>query len=157
MHTFSSITFDESLWPLLRVKYTGVPTLQQMQAYHETLTAHLERGERFVLLLDLSGMTDAGTSEHRLLQVAWLKQEEERLRELLLGFSFVITLPAVRLAVSVIFFLKPSPVPYLIANHITDAAAWAASRLEEKGLRTEAVRVRDSFQLPPTGNTPGQS
>ncbi|HSP80938.1 MAG TPA: STAS/SEC14 domain-containing protein [Myxococcaceae bacterium] len=161
MHTSSTISFDDSLWPLLVVKFTGVPTTPQWEAYLEELTRHLERGERFIALADMSGMSGTGPSEQRFQQVEWLKQHEARLRELHLGAAIVITSPVVRLAVSVVFFLKPAPMPYFIASNVTDAAEWVARRLEEKGLLTEAGRVREHFQLPPSappaGNTPGQS
>jgi hypothetical protein len=142
------ISLDDSLWPLLMVKFTGMPATAQVAAYLEQLTGYLERGERHVTLVDTSGMTGAGPSEQRQLQVEWMKRHEARLNEQLLGSAYVITSPLVRLSVSVIFFLKPMRQPYVITSTVPEAAAWTANLLQQAGCALPARRVREHFSLP---------
>jgi hypothetical protein len=142
------ISFDDSLWPLLVVRFTGVPATAQVAAYLEQLTRYLERSEPYATLLDTREMTGTGPSEQRHLQVEWMKRHEARLEALSLGCAFVVTSPLVRLAVSVVFFLKPTRRPYLVTGNLPEAAAWTASILEQSGQGLAARRVRAHFSLP---------
>ena len=65
MSPTSDIQLDDALWPLLLVRFTGVPTTRQVEAYLARMTACLERGERYVSVLDSSGMTGMGPAEQR--------------------------------------------------------------------------------------------
>jgi hypothetical protein len=149
----SDIQLDDSLWPLLLVRFKGVPTTPQVEAYLAGMTSFLERGEPYVSLLDSSGMTGMGPAEQRHMQAAWLKQHDEKLRVLSQGTAFVITSPLVRLAVSVVFHIKPKQTPYLIAATLPEAAAWAAHQLAAAGLHLAAERVRQRFGLGPSQST----
>jgi len=147
------IQLDGSLWPLLLVRFEGVPTTPQVEAYLAGMTSFLERGEPYVSLLDSSGMTGMGPAEQRHMQAAWLKRHDAKLRVLNQGTAFVITSPLVRLAVSVVFHLKPKNTPYLIAATLLEAADWAAQRLVAAGLAPAAERVRQRFGLGPSRHT----
>jgi hypothetical protein len=141
------IQWDDSQWPLLVVRFLGVPTTPQVEANLARQTAILERGERHAILYDASGMTGVGPAEQRHLQAAWLKQHDARLRELVLGVAFVIHSPVVRLAVSIVMHLRPMPSPYVMAATQGEAVAWAADRLEQDGQEAAARRVREHFAL----------
>jgi hypothetical protein len=147
------IMLDDSLWPLLRVDFLGIPTTAQAEAYLERMTAYLERGERHAVIFDSSGMTGMGPAEQRHLQAAWLKRHDARVRELRLGAAYIIHSPVVRLAVSVVYYLRPTTTPYLITATQGEAARWAALRLEEDGQQDAAQRVRAHFGLDAHRNT----
>jgi hypothetical protein len=149
MNPRGDIQVDDSLWPLLLVRFVGVPTTPQVEGYLARMTGCLERGERYVSLLDSSRMTGMGPAEQRHLQAAWMKRHDATLRVLSQGTAFVITSPLVRLAVSVVFHIKPSHAPYLVAATLPEAAAWAANRLAAGGLLPAAERVRERFGLGP--------
>ena len=144
------IQVDDSLWPLVHIRFLGVPSTPQVEAYLARMTGLLERGERHVNLMDSSGMTGMGPPEQRHLQAAWMKRHDATLRAQALGTAFVITSPLVRLAVSVVFHLKPMHSVYLIAASLPEAATWAAHRLESAGLHAEAERVRQRFVQGPS-------
>jgi hypothetical protein len=133
MTAASDIQFDDSVWPLVRVRFLGVPTTPQVEANLARMTAALERGERHVYVFDAGGMTGVGPAEQRHLQAAWLKQHDARLRALVLGVAFVIHSPLVRLGVSIVMHLRPLPGPYFMAATLEEAVAWATERLAREG------------------------
>jgi hypothetical protein len=141
MSTSNHILFDDALWPLLVLRYVGLPTTAQVERSLEELTRHLERGQRFVLIMDSTRVTGMGPAEQRHLQADWLKRHDARLRELALGGAFVITSPLVRLGMSVVVHLKPLPAPYVVTASFADAARWAAERLRDAGEEAAARRV----------------
>jgi hypothetical protein len=141
------VQLDDSQWPLLLVSFLGVPTTAQVQAYLERMTGYLERGERHAVIFDSSGMTGMGPAEQRHMQAAWLKQHDAQVKQLRLGAAYIIHSPVVRLAVSVVYFLRPTTTPYLITAKLSEAAGWAALRLDEDGQHDAAQRVREHFGL----------
>ena len=146
----SSVSIDDSRWPLRMVRFVGTATLQQYEDYLAETSACLRRRERYVSIIDLSrgGMPP---TQQRQRQVAWLQEHEPLVREVLLGVAFVITSPLVRLAVSTILHFKPVPVPYIMTSREQEAAAWASARIEEQGLHHAAECVRRHFGLPASG------
>jgi len=144
----SSVTFDDSRWPLRIVRFVGTPTPRQYEQYLETTTASLQRGDRYISVTDL---TRGGlpTPEQRQRQILWLQQHEGRIREVLLGMAFVITSPIIRLAVSTIMHFRPLPVPYIFTAQEVEAVGWASARIEEQGLRLAAERLRTQYGIPP--------
>jgi hypothetical protein len=147
MDSISDIQVDDSLWPLLVVRFIGVPTTQQVEHYLARMTSFLERGEHYVVLYDSSRMTGMGPAEQRHQQAAWLKEHDARLREVRLGSAYVILSPLVRLAVGVVFYLKPPTSPYLITSVVGEAVEWTAKRLEEDGQESAAHRIREHLGL----------
>lgn len=143
----STVSIDDSRWPLRLERFVGTPTLRQYEDYLEECSAALRRGEKYITITDLS-RGGIPTPEQRQRQVLWLQEYESRMRELLLGVAFVITSPLVRLSLSTVMHLKPMPVPYFITHREVDAVAWAGARLEEWGMRIAAERVRSQYGLP---------
>jgi hypothetical protein len=141
MDPSASITFDDSLWPLLVVRFVGAPTNQQHAAYLAQLRAYLQHGERYVSIMD-SRQLRLVSSEQRVRQAEFIKENEGLLKQVTLGTAGIVTSPLVRLAASVFLHLKPMPTPYYIAPSLPMAAGWAAERLEQAGLSMSAERVR---------------
>lgn len=129
----SSITFDDSRWPLRIVRFVGTPSSRQYEHYLETITTNLRRRERYLSVTDL---TRGGlpTPEQRQRQGLWLQEHEGLIREVVLGMAFVITSPDMRLSVSTVMHFKPLPVPYFVTAQEREAMGWASARLEEQGL-----------------------
>lgn len=147
------ILLDDSVWPLLVVKFMGVPTTAHVHAYLERMTGYLERDERHAVIFDSSGMTGIGQSQQYHLQAEWLKRHDARLKQVRLGAAYIIHSPVVRLAVSVVYYLRPTSTPYLITAKEAEAARWVASRLEEDGQHGAAQRAREHFGLDSHRNT----
>ncbi|WP_375769033.1 hypothetical protein NR798_46435 [Archangium gephyra] len=147
-HTsIDGVEVDDALWPLLVVRFLGVPTTAQVQAYLERVTGYLERDGRHAVIFDSSGMTGIGQTHQYHLQAEWLKRHDARLKQVRLGAAYIIQSPVVRLAVSVVYYLRPTTMPYLITAKQGEAAGWAAARLDEDGQHEAAQRVREHFGL----------
>ncbi len=123
--------FDDSRWPLLQLRLPG--TLAS-RAYEDCLAAfgrQLDRGERFVLIVDLSRVSMVPLDQ-RWRQVEWFEEREQQVRELIIGSANIITSPLVRLSVSAIMYFKRVPLPVVIVPDWNSAEAWALKRLEEE-------------------------
>jgi hypothetical protein len=141
------ITLDDSLWPLVTVRFVGTPPLWAFEAYLETSLGILRRG-RHLLLVDVDRSRGDGTAppEHRQLLVNWLARHEERIRQTVLGVAYATDSAMIRLALSLIFHLKPPAAPYVIAPNLELGMTWATCRLNEAGLHADAERIRGHFR-----------
>ncbi len=146
MPTASSISIDDSLWPLRVVRFVGVATPEQFDHFLEEAAEGLRQGERLVSILDIT-RGGVPTPELRQRQTEWLREYDALLREFQLGVAFVITSPLIRLALSAIFYFRPMPVPYVVTAQMSDAVLWAISHFEKQGLVREAERLRRNFGL----------
>lgn len=129
--------FDDSRWPLLIVDLPGTLSAQGHEACLTALADHLRRGDKLLLLMDLSrvGMVPL---DQRWRQVEWFEAHETLLRERLLGTALIITSPVVRLAISAMLYFKPMPLPLATFNNRALAEAWVGERLlEAKSTQTQ--------------------
>lgn len=141
------VTIDDSLWPIRIVRFVGVATLAQFEHYLAEMEACLRRGEKFVCVLDLT-QGGAPTVEHRQRQVEWIHRNEPLMCQVELGVAFLVASPVMRLALSIIFYFKPMPIPYLVTTQSSQAIEWAAQRLADAGLAQDAERIRQHVGLP---------
>jgi hypothetical protein len=140
------ITFDDSMWPLLNVTFTGASSNEEFEAYLATLTKYRKRKERYLTIFD-SRVAAAPSLHQRQRQVEWLKSHESETRQLSLGSAFVITSPLIRLAMNIIYQLRPPPNPYHVVGDIEVARAWAADRFHQAGLSAPAMLIRNHYGL----------
>ncbi len=146
------ITFDDSLWPLLYVKFVGANTDAEFDVYLQKLTGYVLRKEKYITLLDASQATASPPVEQRQKQVDWLHQHEAVLREYQVGTAYVITSPLIRLAMNVIYLLKPPPSPYVVVSELQAAYGWSADRFRAVGMLLPSVLIRSHFGFS-TGKT----
>lgn len=144
----SGVFFDDSLWPLLIVRFVGELGPAQLEEHLVTLAGFLEREDRYISLMDASQLSDKGAAEHRRRFLEWMDAHGALLRERLLGSVLLIRSPFLRLMLRVFLHVKPLAVPYVVVSDTREAAAWAAGRLEEVGLPLPAQRIREHFGLP---------
>ena len=142
----ASITFDDSLWPLLISRFHGGVSDSQYEEYLSRGAAYLQRGELYVSVLDM-GVLAMPTTAQRQRQAEWLQEHEALMREQLLGCALIITSPFIRLALSAVFHIKPMPTPYVTVHDMAEGLKWATTRLEEAGLTEAAGRIRHHFDL----------
>jgi hypothetical protein len=138
------IEVDETLWPLLLMRYAAPLSLEDFEEVNRKMTAMLERQEPYVAIVD--GRKGQGmTPEQRQLQADWLKRNDPALRKYCLGTAFIITSAIGRLTLNVMIILKPPPIPYTVVPTLEAAAVWAADRLAAAGLSLHAQRVRGAY------------
>lgn len=142
------IHMDESLWPLLVVRFTGVASESDFEEYLARLEVLLERGEPFVVITDTSRLSwHVSSLRHR--QARWLQEHETTLREWMLGHAAIVTSTFARLSVSLLRHLQPMPMPHTEVPDLPSALVWVTDRLRAGGHATEAERIRRHFGLVP--------
>jgi hypothetical protein len=143
---FSSV--DDSHWPLLINRLVGEASSQEFDDYLAQGTRLLGRGQPHAVVVDMSR---AGSlpSEQRQRMAEWLRQNEELMQRTVLGAAYISPAALVRLGLSVIFYLKRPPCPYLLASREDQAISWALNRLEAAGLHAPARRIRRELGLRP--------
>lgn len=143
----ASTTFDDSLWPLVIIRSVGVMTDRQYEEFLTHSSTYVERGERYVSITDVrqAGMP---TGAQRQLQVEWIRKHDAALRERVLGNATIITSVPLRLSLSLIYHLKPLPMPNAAVADMDSALRYVLGRLEEGRLLSAAERIRHHFGLP---------
>lgn len=135
------ILFDDSLWPLLLIRTPVTVTTWQQEEALAVIATYLHRRERLLGIVDLRPLAQVPI-EQRHFQVEWFRKHESLIRESLIGLALVINSPIIRLAMSVIFYFKPLPVPLITVPQLDTAVAWASDRFEESGLPGVASHLR---------------
>jgi hypothetical protein len=133
-------TYDDSLWPLLFIRLDGELPDGEFEKFFAHGHATLGRRERYVSIFDLS-RTALPTSEQRRKQALWMKEHEAFLRDYLLGTAFIISSPFLRLTLSLLFHLTPSPAPYVVVPTEAEGVKWAVARLQQEGFSTQAEHI----------------
>jgi hypothetical protein len=141
------ITFDDSLWPLLVLRVTGAMTDKQYEEFLARSSTYVERGEKYVSITDI-GQVGIPSAAQRQMQAEWIRKHEAALREQVLGNANIINSAPIRLALSLIFHLKPLPMPYAAVGDMDSALRFVTTKLEEGGFSAEAERIRQHFGLP---------
>jgi hypothetical protein len=140
------ITFDDSSWPLLMVRMSGNVSDAQYARFLEQMDGYLDRGERYVCLMDVSQCSIL-TVTQRYMHAEWIHRNEARLRAQLLGQSSIMTSAHMRLSRSLLTYLKPLPVPSATVPDLDTALRYVVGRLEGEGLVALAERIHDRFGL----------
>lgn len=135
------VSYDDSLWPLLVVKFTGTTSDQEFEAYLERMSTYLNRGEKWVCIYDSTEMKDSPLT-HRQRQLEWLKENDALLRQRMIGTGFIVTSPVIRLAMSVINQLNKPPCPSSAVSNMKAALEWAAERFKQENLMIPVMLIR---------------
>jgi hypothetical protein len=141
------IMFDDSRWPLLMLRVTGPMTDKQFGEFLVHSSTYLERGERYVSIFDIA-QAGLPSPVQRQMQVDWIRKHDADLREQVLGNANIVTSAPLRLALSLIFHLKPLPMPYAAVPNMDSALRFVIGKLEEGGLGEVAARIRRDLGVP---------
>ncbi len=142
------IEFDDTLWPLLIIRFAGRPTMRDLEAYLDKRVEYMRRPERHVLLYDTSGLSMPSNDQSQR-HVAWLKEYDTLIQEKVIATSVIITSPVVRLAVSAMAHFWRSRVPYHITANLPEAIRWAADQLYDAGSTVQANLIHQRFGAGP--------
>jgi hypothetical protein len=135
------VSFDDSLWPLLVVKFIGTTSDVEFEEYLAKMSEYLRRGDKWIVIYESTEMKDSPLV-HRQRQLEWLKDNDALLRQWMVGTGFVITSPVIRLAMNVIHQLNKPPCPSHAASTMKAAMEWAAERFKAEGQMMPAMLIR---------------
>lgn len=123
-----SIVVDSSRAPLLLVRFDGAVDDDAFRGYLQELTAWLDRGQRYAIVLDARTASPPPAHQRRM-QADMIKAEAKRLKQLCVGGAFVIPSPLVRGALTAILWIQPLPWEHTVVADLEAAEAWARNRL----------------------------
>jgi hypothetical protein len=135
------VTFDDSLWPLLIVRFSGASSDMEYEEFLQRLSGFLHRREPYFSIIDTSRV-GLPNSAQRQRQVEWGRDHDELERTWGCGTAFIVTSPFVRVAMSLYFHVRPLAAPHVIVPDMGSALAWIAALMESTGFVAEAERVR---------------
>ena len=141
------ITFDDSLWPLVTVRWTGVMNDLQFEEFLVRSASFLERGESYISITDVRH-AGVPSIEHCRALSRWLAAHEARLRERVLCNAILVTSAPLRLSMSLAFHLKPQPMPHRAVSTMDAALEYALGKLREAGRGAEAERLQGQLTAP---------
>lgn len=148
----AAFTYDESFWPLLLVRLEGAVSDQEYAKFFAHGQATLRRRERYVSIFDMSRL-ELPTAEQRQRVALFTKEQAPLLREYVLGTAFVVSSPFLRMTLSVLFHLAPTPAPYVVVPTEALGVTWAIVRLQQSGFSAQAEHLRRHYcpegQKPP--------
>ncbi|MFY0570751.1 hypothetical protein ACN28E_43935 [Archangium lansingense] len=139
------VTFDDSLWPLLTIRY---PATQSDAEYEECLTRlsnYVHRQEPYFCIVDTSQVSMPNSTQRRR-QMVWDQSHAVLVRTWGRGTAFIVTSPFVRVAMSLYFHIRPLAAPYVIVSDMGSALTWMATLMERTGFVAEAASVRHQLQ-----------
>jgi hypothetical protein len=138
------LTFDDSLWPLVIFRPAGVMTHDQFEEFLARSASYLERGAPYVSITDARQAGLPSLDQIRKLS-EWLDTNSERLRERVLCNGIIVTSAAMRLSMSLVFHLKPQPMPHRAVPDMETALEYALDKLREVGRSADAERIQRHF------------
>lgn len=142
-----SITFDDALWPLLRIQFSGMPTMEQVEEYLARRLGYMLQGEPHVILYDTRQARLLPT-ELRQRHVDWMREHKALRERTVRGYALILTSPFLQLTLQVVIHMWPNPVPYRVVTSEPAAAAWCADQLQALDLTEAAARIRHHYHLP---------
>ena len=135
------ITLDDSLWPLVIFRTTGVMTNSQFEEFLVRSSSYLERGEPYISISDTRSSGLPPLYQTRRL-TEWLEANHDRLRERVLCNAIIVTSAPLRLSISLMFHLKPQPMPHRAVADMESALEYALDKLREAGRHADAERIQ---------------
>jgi hypothetical protein len=142
------VTFDETFWPLVLVRYVAPLTDQEHARSLERFGGYLRRGEPYFCIVDTSRV-HTPTPLQRQRQEEWDREHAEQVRTTVLGTALIVTSPIIQLTLSVLLHLRPMLAPYVVVSDMKAALSWVTARMEAQGLGACVERIRAHFATPP--------
>ena len=132
------IVVNEDYFPLIIEEYDGAMTDDESEWHRQYITALLDRKQRYAILYDFRNSI-AESQEQRKVDAEFIKANRERLKAYSLGVAFVMPSPLLRIAINVVLFLSPLPMPYTTTKTVDEAARWIEGRFKAEGLTFSAA------------------
>jgi hypothetical protein len=128
-----SVDLDLSLWPMVMTTLDKEVEEEALRIYLERYVEEvLGRGEIFVSMVDLMGVTHAPSARVRQMVAQWTKDNDEVGTPLALGYAVATSSAFVRGGMTAIHWLNPPKVPTKFVASRSLAVRWAIERMEEQ-------------------------
>ncbi len=146
--TIMSVELDLSLWPMVVTTLDKEIVEEELRVYLARYVREvLGRGETFVSVVDLMGVTHAPTARVRQLVAQWTKDNDEVGSPLALGYAVATSSAFVRGGMTAIHWLNPPRVPTKFVATRALAVRWAVQRMEESQMLVRQSIYRYLEQL----------
>lgn len=132
------IVVNEDFFPLIVEEYEGAMSDEESAWHRQYISSLLDRKQRYALLYDFRNSV-AESQEQRKIDADFIKANRERLKQYSMGVAFVMPSPLLRIAINVVLFLSPLPMPYTTTKTIEEAARWIEGRFKEEGVTFPAA------------------
>jgi hypothetical protein len=132
-----TIEFDESRWPLVRIRFGKEVDEAEFDQLLALLDANIKRAAaartKTALIYD-STLGYHASPRIRKKQADWMKQNSMQSRANCAGIAFVITASLVRGALTAILWLTDMPVPYSVVGTMQEAELFCTAQLAAHGI-----------------------
>lgn len=128
----SGIVLDQSAFPLLEVRFSGVLDSDEFDDYLEDILEIYRRGLPLTIVYDGRAVERLSTELTRR-QAAWMKFHYEMIQRQNVGTAFVLNSALARGFLTAILWLQDVPCPYRTFDEVEPARAWC----REQQLRSE--------------------
>ena len=125
------IECDDSRWPIVIFRTTGIPSDLQVDRFIALANQYLERGEPYVVIFD---NTHSGRAPAYMRKRAgeWLSKNSQRLGSVCLGTGLVFPNAAFRFILSTVMLVVSHPVPHEVCGTVEEALVWAERLLAKR-------------------------
>lgn len=133
-HEFG-LTFDESAWPLLYVRFPSKPLCDDgFEFFIARYTEYVERRVLFATILDSRGLSTAITAYQRKRLTEWFVVTGPLAGEVHFGIACLFSNALIRGALKAVTWVAPVPVPIQPFASIAEAAPWLREQFAAAGV-----------------------
>ncbi len=133
--TMSGFDFDDSEFPLVRVRTPPVFDDGDFIALFRRFELNFARRERYALVLDASPVQHVPTAKQRALISAWEKDHVADTRRWNVGTALVVTSALVRGVLTALAWAVPDETPRVHVATVREAVEWCNLRLDSVGVK----------------------
>ncbi len=140
----ATLTFDDSSWPLVIMRISGVMTSAQYVHFLERSASFLDRGEPYFSISDVRHAGIPPLPQCRQL-AEWMRGQQVRMRQYVRCNAILVTSAPLRLSMSLVFHLMPPPMPHTAVSDMDAAVAFVLHHMREAKHDEAAERIRQHF------------
>ncbi len=129
--------FDETEYPIVKVRFVEEPTLEGFRSYLSHLTEILEDGQKHALHLD-TGDTTQLPARFRDMQARWIEDSEAEFGEYWICAAFVTRRRIFRGVLQVLLWLHPPYYPYKVTADPDEGLEWNREQLASRSAAQNA-------------------
>jgi len=124
-------TFSSYNTSVIYIKFSEAePTAQEFEDYLGKMKELTDNKRKTVLVFD-STATKYLSSDLRIRQGQWIKQNQEELKKYIIGGAFIIPSMVIRVVFNCILAIQKLPYPHTVVSNKEDALKWAVEKAEK--------------------------